>query len=49
MCTHQKLTIDTSKYDCFVMFDVLFVGIGYEIYTRIYSSYGVKFKYSDMG
>ena len=24
---HQKSTIDTSKYDCFVTFDVLFVDI----------------------
>ena len=25
--THQKSTIDPSKHDCFVMFDVLFIDI----------------------
>ena len=49
MSAHQKSTIDTSNYDCFVKFDVLFVDVGYEISTKRYSSQGVKFKYSDMG
>ena len=49
MSTHQNSTIDTSKYDCFVTFNVSFVDTGYDISTRPYSSYSVKFKYSDMG
>ena len=35
MSTYQKSTIDTSEYDCFVTFDVLFVDIGYEISGHI--------------
>ena len=34
-----------SKYNCFVTFDFLFVDTGYEIATRAYSGYDVKFKY----
>ena len=47
--TYQKSTTDASKDDCFITFDVLFINTGHEISTRTYSSWGVKFKYSDMG
>ena len=49
MSTHPKSSIGTSKHDCFVMFDISFADIGYEISNKTYSGWDVEFKYSDMG